>query len=168
MRKKILSLLAISYLLFILTGCASISQSLKSFKENLLVPPFPKWRKHYWEDKELWGNRGNFPQGYAVRKVAISQEQVPSTEVEPMEEEIVIMEEEMPQPRQRELPATYTVKKGDCLWFIAGYPEIYGNPLLWPKIYEANRDKIKDPDLIYPGQVFIIPRGEEEKIEYEK
>jgi len=45
----------------------------------------------------------------------------------------------------------------DCLWRIAGYRYIYRNARLWPRIYRANRGKIKNPDLIYPGQVFEIP-----------
>ncbi len=45
----------------------------------------------------------------------------------------------------------------DCLWRIAEYKFIYGNPWKWPIIYKANKDKIKDPDLIYPGQIFDIP-----------
>ena len=172
MKRRIYSLLATLCLLLVFTGCAGMMQSVQDFGKKLVVPPFPEWRKHYWEDKELWGNRGNFPQGYAVRKVPAAVEEEVYFEVEPIEEEIVIMEEEMPRPKRKDLPTTYTVKKGDCLWFIAGYPQIYGNPLLWPKIYEANRNKIKDPDLIYPGQVFIIPREEEETleeaVEYEK
>ena len=56
------------------------------------------------------------------------------------------------------LPATWTVKKGECLWWIAEYEHIYNDPFKWPTIYEANRDQIKDPDLIYPGQVLRIPR----------
>lgn len=47
---------------------------------------------------------------------------------------------------------------GDCLWKIAGFYWIYNDPLQWPRIYKANKDKIKDPDLIYPGQVLTIPR----------
>ena len=43
----------------------------------------------------------------------------------------------------------------ECLSRIAN--EMYGDALLWPKIYEANRDIIQDPDLIYPGQRLIIP-----------
>jgi hypothetical protein len=46
-------------------------------------------------------------------------------------------------------------ESSDCLWKIA--QEYYGNPHLWPKIYEANRRLIKDPNLIYPKQAIIIP-----------
>lgn len=52
----------------------------------------------------------------------------------------------------------YKVIPGDCLWMIASYISIYGKARDWPKIYEANKDKIKDPDLIFPGQEFTIPR----------
>jgi len=58
------------------------------------------------------------------------------------------------------IAATYVVKEGDWLAKLAEYPEIYGhgNYAMWPKIYRANKDKIKDPNLIYPGQALIIPR----------
>lgn len=56
-------------------------------------------------------------------------------------------------------PATYVVKYNprdrDCLWKIAMYT--YRNARLWPLIYSANKDKIRDPDLIFPGQNLIIP-----------
>ena len=52
----------------------------------------------------------------------------------------------------------YEVISGDCLWRIASYLSIYSNARDWPKIYEANKDKIKDPDLIFPNQKFTIPR----------
>ena len=51
----------------------------------------------------------------------------------------------------------YRVEKGDNLWRISGYQNIYNDPSQWPKIYQANRDKIKDPDLIYIGQRLFIP-----------
>jgi nucleoid-associated protein YgaU len=47
----------------------------------------------------------------------------------------------------------------DCLWNIAKKPDIYDNAWLWPKIWQGNRDQIKDPDLIYPGQKLTIPKG---------
>ncbi len=55
-------------------------------------------------------------------------------------------------------PDSYEVVKGDCLWNIAKKDYIYNDPFKWPTIYEANKDKIKDPDLIYPNQVFKIIR----------
>lgn len=50
---------------------------------------------------------------------------------------------------------THTVQKGECLWGIA--KEFYGNGALYKKIYDANTDKIANPDLIYIGQVLVIP-----------
>ena len=64
---------------------------------------------------------------------------------------------------------SYEVVKGDCLWNIAKKKEHYGNGFAWPVIYKANRDEIKNPDLIYPKQVFKIPNlTEDEKAKYEK
>jgi len=64
---------------------------------------------------------------------------------------------------------SYTVVRGDHLWGIAKKQEHYGNPFAWPVIYKANREQIKDPDLIYPNQVFKVPPlSEEEKSKYEK
>ena len=50
---------------------------------------------------------------------------------------------------------SYTVVKGDSLSKIAKH--LYGDAQKWRNIYEANRDQIKNPDLIYPGQTFTIP-----------
>lgn len=52
----------------------------------------------------------------------------------------------------------YIVKKGESLWCIAKYKDIYGDDFLWPIIYKANKGQIKDPNLIYPGQKLKIPR----------
>ena len=63
----------------------------------------------------------------------------------------------------------YTVQRGDCLWNIAKKDEHYSNAFAWPIIYNANRDKINDPDLIYPEQVFLVPNlNKEEKEKYDK
>lgn len=53
----------------------------------------------------------------------------------------------------------YTVLKGDYLWKIAGKPDIYDDPYQWMRIYTYNRDQIKNPDLIYPDQLFKIQRS---------
>ena len=54
--------------------------------------------------------------------------------------------------------ASHEVVKGESLWKIAKHKDVYENPFMWPIIYKANHDKINDPDLIYPKQVFSIPR----------
>ncbi len=52
---------------------------------------------------------------------------------------------------------TYTVKKGDNLWTLA--KKFYGSGADYTRIYEANKNVIGgNPNLIYPGQVFIIPQ----------
>jgi nucleoid-associated protein YgaU len=48
-----------------------------------------------------------------------------------------------------------TVEKGFTLWAIAR--EKYGEGVLYVRVFEANKDLIRDPDLIYPGQVFDLP-----------
>ncbi len=78
----------------------------------------------------------------------------PKAEPEPQpameqKQEVMVVEEGV---------TSYTVVRGDNLWDIASYRVIYGNPYQWPLIYKANADQIKDADLIYPGQVFSIPR----------
>jgi nucleoid-associated protein YgaU len=56
--------------------------------------------------------------------------------------------------------STYTVRPGDSLWTIAGNPQIFNDPFLWPSLYEANRERFVDPanpHLIETGQTFQIP-----------
>jgi nucleoid-associated protein YgaU len=59
------------------------------------------------------------------------------------------------------LKCRYTVKlipeRRDCLWRISEYSFIYDSPFLWPRIWKANKVKILNPDLIYPGQILDIP-----------
>lgn len=58
----------------------------------------------------------------------------------------------------RDWPREHRVAPGEWLSKIAGYWEIYDDPLAWPRLYEANRDQIANPDLIRPDQVLDIPR----------
>jgi len=51
---------------------------------------------------------------------------------------------------------TYTVAKGDCLWNIA--KKVYGNGSYWKVIYEANKSSIKNPNVIYVNQTFVLPQ----------
>jgi len=52
----------------------------------------------------------------------------------------------------------YSVVVGDYLWKISGKKNIYNNPMQWMRIYSYNKDQIKNPDLIYPKQIFKIQR----------
>ena len=71
----------------------------------------------------------------------------------------------LPMERSVKLRLNYTVGEGELLWTIAKRPDVYGDPLLWPLLYQANRDQIKDPRKIYVGQTLTIPRyvSEEER-----
>jgi hypothetical protein len=51
----------------------------------------------------------------------------------------------------------YRPSARDCLWRIAGFKDIYANPYMWPVLWQRNRRQIEDPDLIYPGQVLLVP-----------
>lgn len=53
----------------------------------------------------------------------------------------------------------YSVSSGDSLWRISGKRKIYGDSYQWPMIFIANRDRIKDPDIIKPGWDLSIRRG---------
>jgi nucleoid-associated protein YgaU len=62
------------------------------------------------------------------------------------------------EPVKPELLSHVVVGATDNLLTIAARPDVYGDGLLWPLIYKANRDQIKDPKEIYAGQTFLIPR----------
>ena len=62
------------------------------------------------------------------------------------------------------LPSQYEVRTWefhrDCLWNIAGRPWVYDDPTQWPRLFEANKDRMPDinnPDLIHPGMLLLIP-----------
>ena len=55
----------------------------------------------------------------------------------------------------------YEVERGDYLWKIAKKDEVYGDPYAWVRIYNSNKGLIKDPNLIFPSQVFSIQRAVE-------
>lgn len=57
------------------------------------------------------------------------------------------------------LPTSYVVKRGETLPQIAARPEIYNDASLWQLIYRSNRDQVRDPYQLWPGQVLKIPRS---------
>lgn len=72
------------------------------------------------------------------------------------DEEVPLASQEEP-ARAGEAPPvnSYTVQKGDCLWSIA--KRLLGDGSRWKEIYNANTDKVSNPNRIYPGQVLTIP-----------
>lgn len=63
------------------------------------------------------------------------------------------------QPKERSLPTHHTVKRGETLPQIAAKSDVYNDYRLWPLLYRANRDQIRDPRHVWPGQVLRIPRN---------
>jgi LysM repeat protein len=53
----------------------------------------------------------------------------------------------------------YTVERGDNLFNIAKKESVYDDPYMWPRIYRANKEDIKDPDMIFPEQILAVPFG---------
>jgi len=58
----------------------------------------------------------------------------------------------------RDLPSEHRVAPYETLEIIAGYWEVYGDPAQWTRLFEANKDKVKDPYDLEPGIVLVIPR----------
>ena len=80
------------------------------------------------EDKTIWGNRG-----------LITESTIP----------------EIAEPTFAANIEKYTIQKGDTLQKIS--KKFYGTTKKWNKIFEANKDKLKAPNKIYPGQVIDVP-----------
>lgn len=92
-----------------------------------------------------------------LKQVKIDNEVIQQEIVEGKAAEKKMEAERQAKLREQMLKAqteNYTVVKGDCLWNISKAK--YMNPFMWPLIYWANKDMIKDPDLIFPNQVFKI------------
>ncbi len=81
-------------------------------------------------------------------------------------EEKAVAAEDKKEEQTRTYVVQWRKKKTDCLWRIA--EKVYKDASLWPAIYLANREQIKDPDLIFPGQKFIIPPKPQKKTSYKK
>ena len=91
---------------------------------------------------------------YGTKICVLKKEEKPQASPPPPKEERPAENAPTPPPNTNQ---TYTVVRGDCLWKIA--KRFYGNGAKYTIIFNANRDKIRNPNLIYPGQVLTIPSG---------
>ena len=98
------------------------------------------------------------PEKVEPQKSEVTQKAEPVKKEVPEKKEVPPTPMEMYELDYADLTLQHTVEKGECLWWIAEYTKIYNDPFMWPLLFKANRDKINDPDLIYPGQVLYVPR----------
>jgi len=94
----------------------------------------------------------------AAREIALKS----AAEKEAAEETAIT--EEKPAEEERIYVVQWRKKDTDCLWRIS--LAVYNDASLWPAIYIANKDQIKDPDLIFPGQKFKIPPKPDKRPEF--
>ncbi|MBY6844667.1 LysM peptidoglycan-binding domain-containing protein [Clostridium botulinum] len=89
---------------------------------------------------------------YAAKKVVIV---TPKTSAASQSVKKVIVNSKVARPSNTNKPKTHTVSGNDTLWHIA--KRYLGDGNKWPQIYNLNKDKIKNPNLIYTGQVLRLP-----------
>ncbi|WP_281994433.1 LysM peptidoglycan-binding domain-containing protein [Ruegeria faecimaris] len=141
-----------------LTGRVADGSAVRVYLDNQLVADMQptddgKWRSEI---------EGIDPGVYTLRVDEVASDGTVKSRLEtpfkrePLEVLSVAEVDDGPAPSQ-ETPAirSVTVQKGDTLWAISR--ERFGDGVLYVKLFEANRGAIRDPDLIYPGQVFTIP-----------
>ena len=106
-----------------------------------------------------------------ARRAAEAEEQARLAAIKAQQEEAALKQKATavivkpaPKPKPVIKPvAQYNVGEGETLWTISAQPEVYNEGLLWPLLYQANRDQIKDPRQIFPGQTLSVRRDMTEK-----
>jgi hypothetical protein len=100
-----------------------------------------------------------------ARLKALQVEEERRRQAEEKERLVLIQAEKERRKKEKErslplpLPTHHTVKSGETLPLIAALPDVYNDSALWPLLYRSNRDQIRDPKRIWPGQVLRIPRN---------
>ena len=138
----------------ILTGRASSGQGIAVYVDNTLaataeIDPDGQWRT----------TLTSVPPGvYTLRVDELADGAVTSRIETPfLREDRASLAAALAEDTTREgfTVAVRTVQPGNTLWGISR--DRYGEGLLYVKVFEANRDRIRDPNMIYPGQVFRLP-----------
>ena len=132
-------------------GSLSI-QGIANYGSNIEILVNKNLSSIFLKNKPEWIFNSSYKLGYGMHKLVANLKSKNNTILDSIT--LPFMRSEMP---SGELPDNYVlIKPGDMLWTISF--KIYGNPLKYIEIYEENRDQITNPDLIFPGQVFSIPK----------
>ena len=148
-----------SLLSFVLCSCGI-------FESGSDVPPPPQgeeWSAKIKSSYPDWQPPREMPEGSAEYRAAWKNEQelkaLETKEAEVKKEEKTVSSDGVAQKEiikeEPEVPTSYIVRKNDNLWNIA--KAIYGKGEKWTVIFEANKEKIKDPNKLKPGLELLIP-----------
>ncbi len=141
-----------------LTGRAQDGSAVRLYLDNQLVADIAPATDGQWRGEV----EGIDPGVYTLRVDEVAPDGTVVSRLEtPFKREPVEVlratETTIPGEASTDAPAirSVTVQKGDTLWAISR--DRFGDGVLYVKLFEANKDSIRDPDLIYPGQIFTIP-----------
>ncbi len=146
-----------SLLSFVLCSCGI-------FESGSDVPPPPQgeeWSAKIKSSYPDWQPPREMPEGSAEYRAALKNEQelkaLEAKEAEVKTEKSVCPDDAAQKEvkAEPEIPTSYIVRKNDNLWNIA--KAIYGKGEKWTVIFEANKEKIKDPNKLKPGLELLIP-----------
>ena len=134
------------------------------FESGSDVPPPPQgeeWSAKIKSSYPDWQPPREMPEGSAEYRAALKNEQelkaLEAKEAEVKTEKSVCPDDAAQKEvkAEPEIPTSYIVRKNDNLWNIA--KAIYGKGEKWTVIFEANKEKIKDPNKLKPGLELLIP-----------
>lgn len=147
-----------SLLSFVLCSCGI-------FESGSDVPPPPQgeeWSARIKSSYPDWQPPREMPEGSAEYRAALKNEQelkaLESKDKAEVKAEKSVCPDDAAQKEVKaepEIPTSYIVRKNDNLWNIA--KAIYGKGEKWTVIFEANKEKIKDPNKLKPGLELLIP-----------
>ncbi len=147
-----------SLLSFVLCSCGI-------FESGSDVPPPPQgeeWSAKIKSSYPDWQPPREMPEGSAEYRAALKNEQelkaLESKDKAEVKAEKSVCPDDAAQKEVKaepEIPTSYIVRKNDNLWNIA--KAIYGKGEKWTVIFEANKEKIKDPNKLKPGLELLIP-----------
>jgi hypothetical protein len=170
-RKVLYPTIAIALSIFMISGCSKTTGrqvdvsagEYYSQEEYELLSRKEKERYCTNLDQELNKLRGQSEERETELRTTRKQIESLRNQIKPIEQQLLRIDSDIrtltSQIAELEaLPKQWNIQSGECLWIIAGYEDIYSDPVKWPRIYRANTDKILDPEWIYPDTVLVIPR----------